>query len=83
MTSWRYSMGEENTDNEQSSKIITTEVLRRHAEEWLGPERSFDDLEIWEQNRLLAEIEADLVGPENLRPRLQTIIENDTYRSHY
>lgn len=71
--SWRYDgfsldgWGQQQTHNSELCQI---------AEDWLGPERSLEDLEVWEQRRLLAEIEADLMGPE---PQLQIVNYRETH----
>lgn len=61
-------------NNTSTPEPISTDLLVQHAEEWLGPNKSFKDLELWEQRALLTDIEADL-----LQLRLQTIYEVDTY----
>lgn len=75
--SWQFSMNDPSMSRnsyEPASEQITEDQLRQHADEWLGQDKSFKDLEVWEQRALLADIEADM-----LQLRLQTIYEVDTY----
>lgn len=75
--SWRYDAG--NLDYRRDDQIspggIPVDILRRCAEEFLGPHRSLHDLEPREQEVLIAEIEADMLGVDE---RLQ-IVPNSHY----
>lgn len=53
---------------------IPKEILRKHADEFLGPHRSIHDLDPREQEVLIAEIEADILG---LDERLQIVPHTD------
>ncbi len=72
MTKYSSNYPFDNGNEFDSSPRIPEEILRQHAQEWLGPERSFEDLPIWEQRLLLAEIEEDLM-------ELQLIPVKSTY----
>lgn len=49
---------------------IPFETLKHVAEEFLGPDRSLEDLDPRERNVLIAEIEADMLGIDE---RLQIV----------
>lgn len=74
---WRYGAGtlDHGCHNQVSPGGIPVEILRRCAEEFLGPHRSLQDLEQREQDVLIAEIEADMLGVDE---RLQ-IVPNNHY----
>ena len=55
---------------------VPYEALRRFADEFLGPNRSLEDLEPRERSVLIAEIEADMLG---LDERLQIVPHNETH----
>lgn len=57
---------------------ISKDILRKYAEEFLGPHRSIHDLDPREQEVLIAEIEADILG---LDERLQIVPHTD-YQKH-
>lgn len=77
--SWSFSMGSEPQETTKKRGKTTSQqgpddLLRQEAEEFLGPERSLDDLEVWEQRALLAEIEGDF-----LQLPLQTVYDAERY----
>jgi len=58
---------------------VPYETLRQAADDFLGPNRSFDDLESWEQRALLGEIEDDMLGPE-LQLQIVPVTDYDSYK---
>ncbi|HAA58851.1 MAG TPA: hypothetical protein DCE42_29075 [Myxococcales bacterium] len=62
---------------EQPISRIPYETLRRLAEEWLGPERSFDELDPREQDNLITDIEAD-INEDMMQRRIVTIYDDHT-----
>lgn len=76
--SWRvdYMGDEQYCQGQVSPGGIPYEKLRHFAEEFLGPNRSLDDLEPRERNVLIAEIEADMLGIDE---RLQIVPYTNTY----
>lgn len=68
--SWDYRFDEPNQQRPIRTGRVPEEVLRRHADDFLGPNRSFEDLSVHDQDALLADIEADM-----LDLRLVTIYE--------
>lgn len=65
-------------DLESSPLRVPRDILRQHADEFLGPERSFESLDPWNQETLLQEIEADILELD-LRLEIVTNHEPDTY----
>jgi len=69
-----YDMSGADSEHNDHSRI-PEEILRKQADEWLGTERSFEELPVWEQRALLADIEEDL-----LQLRLVTITESENFQ---
>ncbi len=67
-------MGEMPKDPYSHDEVISQGTIRQEADEWLGPDQKFDELEAWEQEALLSDIETDM-----LQLRVQTVYETETY----